>query len=61
VETLVMRLWEVDDTATPILIATFYRQWLERKNKRKVFKEEQGRVRAEHLAPYYRASFVLMD
>jgi CHAT domain-containing protein len=61
VETLVMSLWEVDDAATSILMDAFYRQWLEGKSKQEAFKEAQRRVRAEYPAPYYWASFVLMD
>lgn len=60
-ETLIMSLWELDDAATSKLMDTFYQQWLSGKSKQEAFKEAQRQVRDEYPAPYYWASFVLMD
>jgi len=62
VETLIMSLWEVSDEATPILMNTFYQEWLfSGKSKQEAFKEAQKKVRMQYPAPYYWAAFVMMD
>lgn len=61
VESLVMSLWEVDDSATSKLMSTFYTEWLSGKSKQESFKEAQRQVRAEYSAPFYWAAFVMMD
>jgi len=61
-ETLIMSLWEVDDTATAKLMSVFYQEWLiSGKSKQEAFKEAQRQLRAENPAPFYWAAFVLMD
>ena len=62
VETLIMSLWEVDDSATSLLMSTFYNEWLiSGKSKQEAFKEAQKKVRAKYPLPYYWAAFVMMD
>ncbi|GHV92470.1 hypothetical protein AGMMS50268_29730 [Spirochaetia bacterium] len=61
VETLIMSLWEVDDTATAKLMDTFYREWLSGRSRQAAFKEAQRQVRADYPAPFYWAAFVMMD
>jgi CHAT domain-containing protein len=56
-----MSLWEVDDAATALLMSTFYNEWLSGKSRQDAFKEAQRQVRAKYPAPYYWASFVMMD
>jgi CHAT domain-containing protein len=61
VETLIMSLWEVDDSATKNLMDAFYQQWLSGKSKQEAFKEAQQQIRGENPQPYYWAAFVMMD
>jgi CHAT domain-containing protein len=61
VETLIMSLWDVSDSATSELMTVFYEQWLSGRSKQEAFKEAQRRVREKYPAPFFWAAFVLMD
>jgi len=61
VKTLVMSMWEVDDSATEKLMSVFYQQWLSGKNKREAFSEAQKQVREKYKEPYYWSGFVMLD
>ena len=61
VETLVMSLWKVDDTATKDFMITFYQNLMEGKSKLQSFKTAQNFVREKYRNPYYWAAFVMMD
>jgi len=65
VESLIMSLWEVDDTATQIMMSVFYENWLGGKTKQEAFRIAQKAVREyadnDYSSPYYWAAFVMMD
>ena len=68
-ETLIMSLWEVDDTATSLLMKTFYKEYLRGQEKDVAFKHAINEVRnykdkkgnTPFSSPYYWASFILLD
>lgn len=61
VQTLVMSLWKVHDTATSLMMRTFYENLLAGKSKREAFATAQQTVKAEYKDPYYWASFIMLD
>jgi len=61
VETLVMSLWSVDDTATSQFMLAFYQNLLAGKSKLESFKIAQNKIREQYKNPYYWAAFVMMD
>lgn len=61
VQTLIMSLWKVDDTATSLFMQTFYEHWLGGKTKHEAFAMAQDRVRSEYSNPYYWAGFIMLD
>jgi len=65
VQTLLMSLWPVDDTATEILMTEFYRQLVAGKTKRDAFQSAQHHLRTtdggKWNSPQYWASFILLD
>jgi CHAT domain-containing protein/Flp pilus assembly protein TadD len=61
VQTLVMSLWEVSDSATSKLMEEFYRRLLNGEGKQEAFKGAQRQVREQYPQPYYWAAFVMMD
>ena len=61
VETLVMSLWKVDDTATSQFMLAFYQNLLAGKSKLESFKIAQKQIREQYKNPYYWAAFVMMD
>ena len=62
VQTLIMSLWQVDDSATQLLMTEFYNNWINKKqSKRDAFKKAQQTVREEFEEPYYWAAFVMLD
>jgi len=65
VQTLLMSLWPVDDTATEILMTEFYRQLVAGKSKRDAFQSAQHHLRTtdggKWNSPQYWASFILLD
>ncbi len=56
---VIMSLWKVDDTATQLLMTTFYRNWVTTKNKQKSFVAAQKALKAKYPAPYYWGAFVM--
>ena len=62
-KSLLMSLWKVDDHATHLLMTEFYRQYLSGKSKRESLYLAQSTLRGseEFSAPYYWASFILLD
>ena len=62
-KSLLMSLWKVDDHATHLLMTEFYRQYLSGKSKRESLYLAQSTLRSseEFSAPYYWASFILLD
>ena len=63
VNSLLMSLWKVDDYATSLLMTEFYRNYLSGKSKQESLRLSQQALResAEFSAPYYWASFILLD
>jgi len=61
VETLVMSLWKVDNTATKDFMIDFYQNLLSGKTKQESFKKAQQTIRENYKNPYYWAGFVMMD
>lgn len=61
VQTLIMSLWSVQDNVAPLMMQTFYREWLSGKSKHEAFAIAQQTVRAKHPDPYYWASFIMLD
>jgi CHAT domain-containing protein len=61
VETIIMSLWQVSDEATDLLMTTFFTEWMVGKTKQDAFKSAQTKVREEYAAPYFWASFVMLD
>lgn len=63
INTLLMSLWKVDDYATSILMVEFYKNYLSGKSKRDSLQLAQLALRnsTEFFAPYYWASFILLD
>ena len=61
--TLLMSLWKVDDTATQILMAEFYRNYLSGKSKQESLRLAQKSLRdnPEYSDPQYWAAFILLD
>ena len=62
-QTLVMSLWEVDDTATSILMSSFYENWLSGKSRQEAFRGAQKTLKADerYASPFFWAAFVMMD
>ena len=66
-ETIIMSLWEVDDSATSIMMSAFYEKYLEGHSKSEAFKYAVDYVRdykkdgKQWNSPYYWAGFVMMD
>jgi len=62
-QTLIMSLWEVDDTATSILMSAFYENWLSGMSKQEAFREAQQKLRSDlrFNSPFFWAAFVVMD
>lgn len=64
-QALVMSLWEVNDTATQILMTAFYDNLLQRQSKRDAFRHaQQHLIKADngrYDSPKYWAAFILLD
>ncbi len=65
VQSIVMSLWEVDDTATKIMMTRFYENLAKGKSKYDSFREAQNYLRKYdgglYDEPEYYAAFVLLD
>jgi CHAT domain-containing protein/Tfp pilus assembly protein PilF len=58
-KTVIMSLWKVDDSATQLLMTTFYRNWVSTKDKQKSFAFAQRKLKEKYPEPYYWGAFVL--
>ena len=59
---ILMSLWKVDDTATQMLMTSFYRHYTKGKTKRDALRRAQQELRKNgYKSPYYWAGFVLLD
>lgn len=61
VQTILMSLWQVDDTATALLMTTFYKELLRTGSKHEAFKLAKKEVESRFDNPYYWAGFIMMD
>jgi len=65
VESVLMSLWKVDDTATRILMVEFYKNLMNGKSKHQSFKDAQKYLRqfdnGKYDKPEYWASFIMLD
>ena len=72
VGTILMTLWEVNDTATQILMTSFYNHYAKGINKHKALKMAQAEIRDKVFVndqgietsgedPHFWASFILLD
>lgn len=63
VNTLIMSLWKVGDSATELMMKTFYKHLLDGKSKRESFALAQEAVRThkDFADPYYWAAFIMLD
>ncbi|MBO7118741.1 MAG: CHAT domain-containing protein [Bacteroidaceae bacterium] len=59
--TLVMSLWSVDDSATRLMMTTFYEGLLGGLSRHEAFRQAQAAVRAEHNDPHFWAPFIMLD
>jgi CHAT domain-containing protein len=58
--TVLTSLWKVDDTATQLLMTTFYKEYLSSRDERQSFQKAQKVVRSKYPHPYYWGAFVMM-
>lgn len=70
VNSIIMSLWKVDDTATQLLMSEFYNNWIDKKqSKHEALKNAQNTIRSMrntdgvymYSAPIYWAGFILLD
>ena len=62
VQTILMSLWPVDDTATQLMMTEFYRHWIGQKEaKREAFANALNTVRKQYADPKYWTAFILLD
>ena len=61
VQTLVVTLWQVDDTATELMMSEFYKNLTNGKALRAAFDSARAAVRSKYPEPYYWAPFVMID
>lgn len=61
--TLLMSLWEIDDTATQILMVEFYRALLNGNSPTRALHHAQDILRSnpKYSSPFYWASFIILD
>jgi len=58
--TLIISLWEVSDEVTQQLMSSFYKYWLQLKDKHKAFEKAQLDVKSLHPEPFYWGAFIMM-
>ena len=61
VQTLVVTLWKVDDSATELMMTEFYKNLTSGQSRRDAFDSARATVRAKYPEPYYWAPFVMID
>ena len=62
VQSLMMSLWNIDDSATVMMMSMFYQYLMEGHSKQEAFKKAQeGMRKSQFCNPVFWASFVLLD
>lgn len=61
VKTIIMSLWKVNDSATQLLMNSFYKNYLLTGNKQKAFRAAQLELRAKFPEPYFWGAFVIVE
>lgn len=56
---VIMSLWKVDDSATQLLMTSFYKNWIASKDKLTSFRKAQKALKAKYPEPYYWGAFVM--
>ena len=57
---LMISLWEVSDAVTQKLMSSFYKNWLQLKDKHKAFLKAQMEIKASNPQPFYWGAFMLV-
>lgn len=60
-ESVIMSLWKVSDEATKQLMTTFYKEWMNGKDKEQAFFSAQKSLRQDFPEPYYWGAFVMLN
>lgn len=60
-ESVIMSLWKVSDEATKRLMTSFYKEWMNGKNKEEAFFAAQKSLRNTFPEPYYWGAFVMLN
>jgi len=60
-KSLIMSLWEVEDTATELFMNNFYEHWTSGMSKTAAFHKAQLALKAKYPQPFYWGSFVLVN
>lgn len=58
--TVMMSLWQVDDTATQELMSSFYKRWMDGEDKFQAFQETQKEMKKKYDLPFYWGAFILI-
>ena len=61
VQTLVVTLWKVDDSATELMMTEFYKNLIKGSSRREAFDLARSTVKSKYPDPYYWAPFVMID
>lgn len=61
VQTVIMSLWKVPDSATSELMISFYGALMQTGDRQIAFAKSIEQIKAKHPSPYYWAGFVMLD
>jgi CHAT domain-containing protein len=59
-KTVAFSLWKVSDSATELLMTTFYKEYLKTNNIEQSFNTAQNIVRKKYPEPYYWGAFIVV-
>jgi CHAT domain-containing protein len=62
VQSIIMTLWPVNDSAAQLMMTEFYNNWIgKHQSKREAFRNAQNTVRTQYEEPEYWAGFIILD
>jgi CHAT domain-containing protein len=62
VQSIIMTLWPVNDSAAQLMMTEFYNNWIgKHQSKREAFRNAQNTVRSQYEEPEYWAGFIMLD